>query len=55
VIHSENLNLDFNVHIQGDRTNDTQQKCYIMTVHDLGCDCNKMRILFKVFNRINKQ
>ena len=37
-IHSDKLNMDFTVYIQ-DQTIKSQQRCYIMTVHDLGCDC----------------
>ena len=37
-VHSDRLNLDFTVYVQ-DQTLKTQQRCYIMTVHDLGCDC----------------
>lgn len=36
-VHSDRLNLDFTVYVQ-DQTLKTQQRCYIMTVHDLGCD-----------------
>lgn len=38
-IHSNKLNLDFTAYLQ-DETNPNQQRCYIMTLHDLGCDCN---------------
>jgi hypothetical protein len=37
-IHSDKLGLDFTVHVQGQLVA-SQQKCYIMTVHDIGCDC----------------
>ena len=37
IIHSTKLNLDFTVYLQ-DETTASQQRCYILTVHDLGCD-----------------
>ena len=37
-IHSEKLNLNFTVYYQNE-TDASHQHCYIMTVHDLGCDC----------------
>jgi hypothetical protein len=42
-IHSEKLNIDFTVYVQ-DQTIKTQQRCYMMTVHDLGCDCKMFKI-----------
>lgn len=37
-IHSGKLNLDFTAYIQ-DETSSLHPKCFIMTIHDLGCDC----------------
>lgn len=37
--HSEKLNLKFVVNIQNEAVQ-AQQRCFIMTVHDLGHDCN---------------
>lgn len=36
-IHSDKLKLDFTAYTQ-DETSPMQQRCYIMTIHDLGCD-----------------
>lgn len=36
-IHSDRLNLDFTVYVQEEEEMN-QQRCTIMTVHDLGCD-----------------
>jgi hypothetical protein len=44
--------MDFTVYIQ-DQTIKSQQRCYIMTVHDLGCDCKfydkKKEIFLKIY------
>lgn len=37
--YSEKLNLKFQVNIQNEAVQ-AQQRCFILTVHDLGHDCN---------------
>ncbi len=51
-IHSDKLNLDFNVYVQ-DETIKSQQRCYIMTVHDLGCDCKKLGVFFSLLFKLS--
>ena len=38
VCKSEKLNLNFNVHVENEATN-ASQRCFIMTIHDVGFDC----------------
>lgn len=43
-VHSDKLNLDFLVFVQND-TIATQQKCFILTVHDIGTDHSRFKEL----------
>ena len=42
--YSEKLNLNFVVNIQNESAQ-AQQRCFIMTVHDLGYDCKSFFII----------
>ena len=42
-IYSENLKLSFTAYVQ-DETTPSQQRCTIMTVHDLGCDRKRFKL-----------